>query len=69
MNAQTLLSDVMQRPLPDLAPAEALGAIPGWDSLKMVRLMLRLEEHVGRELTEDELGSIATVGDVERLLG
>ena len=35
----------------------------------MVRLMLRLKEHAGRELSEAELESIAVVGDVQRLLG
>ena len=46
-----------------------LKQIAGWDSVMMVRLMLRLEQRAGRELSEAELEAIVTVGDVARLLG
>jgi acyl carrier protein len=69
VKAETLLAEVMQRPLPFVAATTALEDIPGWDSVTMVRLMLRLEERVGRELSEAELEAITTVGDVDRLLG
>ena len=68
-NAADLLADILQKPVVAAGPATPLGDIPGWDSLMMVRLMLRLEEHAGRELSEAELESIAVVGDVQRLLG
>lgn len=35
----------------------------------MVRLMVRLEQHLGRELDESEMGGLTTIGDVQRLLG
>ena len=68
VKAENLLADILQRPVA-ASPATPLGDLPGWDSLMMVRLMLRLEEHAGRELSEAELESIAVVGDVQRLLG
>lgn len=69
MSVESVLAAVMQRPLPPVNAGMELKAIPGWDSLMMVRLMLRLEEIAGRELSEAELEAIVTVGDVERLIG
>jgi acyl carrier protein len=69
MNVETLLAEVMQRPLPPVTGATALKDIAGWDSVVMVRLMLRLEERAGRELGEAELEAIVTVEDVARLIG
>ncbi len=34
----------------------------------MVRLMLTLEETLGRELSESEIEAVATVADVERII-
>jgi acyl carrier protein len=45
-----------------------LADIDGWDSLKGVRLVLRLEEIVGRELLEDDIERLQSVGDIDRLL-
>lgn len=69
LNIQDLLSDVMQRSAPPVTPATVLAAIPGWDSVMMVRLMLTLEERIGRELTDVELEGMTTVGHVEKLAG
>jgi acyl carrier protein len=63
-----LLSGVMQRPAPPLPSSTALADIPGWDSIMMVRLMLSLEERLGRELTEGEIEGVATIANVERLM-
>ncbi len=45
-----------------------LANIDGWDSLKGVRLVLRLEEIVGRELSEEDIEKLQSVADVDRLL-
>ena len=45
-----------------------LAKLEGWDSLKGVRLVLRLEEIVGRELSEDDIEKLQSVGDIDRLL-
>jgi acyl carrier protein len=63
-----LLSSVMQRPVSPLPSATALAEIPGWDSIMMVRLMLSLEETLGRELTEREIEGVATIANVEQLM-
>ena len=68
MSISDLLSSVMQRPVSPLPSSTALAEIPGWDSIMMVRLMLSLEERLGRELTESEIEGVATIANVERLM-
>jgi acyl carrier protein len=68
MNACELIAEVLRTNVA-ISPAETLLAdIQGWDSLKGVRLVLRLEEIVGRELSEDDIEKLQSVGDVDRLL-
>ncbi|MBO6900912.1 MAG: acyl carrier protein [Rhizobiaceae bacterium] len=59
----------MNRTVEPQAAETNLSDIAGWDSIMTVRLMLAVEEVVGRELTEAELEALVTVGDVERLVG
>ncbi len=40
-----------------------------WDSLAHMRIILGLEERLDRQLTADEVVEIATLNDVERILG
>jgi acyl carrier protein len=69
MDIVELLQEVSGRPIRGLDSSLLLSKIAGWDSLAMVRLMVQLEQLLGRELAEDELGALMTVGDVQRLLG
>ena len=68
MDAHALLAEIVRKPLPALDRATPLNAIAGLDSLGMVNLVLKLEGALDRELTEDELGRLVTVRDVEDLL-
>ena len=68
LNVSDLLSSVMQRPVPPVPSSTALADIPGWDSIMIVRLMLSLEETLGRELSESEIEAVATVANVEQLM-
>lgn len=68
MDALNLIADIVQRVLEPLAPDTPLQSIPGWDSLKLVQLVLRLETQLNRELTEDEIEGLLAIGDVDRLL-
>lgn len=69
MNVNELLLDALRQPLPPVAPSTVLADIPGWDSIVMVRLMVAVEEALGRELTESEIEAVTTVSDIERLVG
>ena len=68
MNARALIAELTRRNPVTCQDNTLLADIDGWDSLKGVRLVLRLEEIVGRELSEDDIEGLQSVGDVERLL-
>lgn len=45
-----------------------LNELKNWDSLRYVRLVVAIEEKLGRELTDEEAEGLSTVGDVQALL-
>ena len=47
----------------------ALGITTQWDSLAHMRLILALEERLGRQLGPQDIVGIACLGDVVALLG
>ena len=68
MEARLLIAEILKADNAILAPATPLSEIAGWDSLKMVRLVMRIEETIQRELNESELERLCTVSDVAQLL-
>jgi acyl carrier protein len=68
MHARELIAEVLRTSVPIPVDDVLLAQIEGWDSLKGVRLVLRLEEIVGRELSEDDIEKLQSVEDVDRLL-
>jgi len=69
VNAHDLVAEIVQKKVPAAATVTLLRDVDGWDSMHMVRLVLRLEEIVGRQLSEPELETLESVRDVERILG
>jgi acyl carrier protein len=68
MHARELIEEVLRTNVSIPTNDVLLARIEGWDSLKGVRLVLRLEEILGRELTEDDIDKLQSVEDVDRLL-
>jgi acyl carrier protein len=68
MNARMLIAEIVRRAAVVDSGGTPLAEIEGWDSLKAVRLVLRMQEIVGRELSEDEIAGLHSVADVDRLL-
>jgi acyl carrier protein len=68
MHARELITEVLRRSTLVSSDNVLLAHIEGWDSLKGVRLVLRLEEILGRELSESDIERLQSVGDVDRLL-
>ncbi len=68
MDGQSLIAEILRRDA-KVSAGTALSDIDGWDSLKGVKLILRLEEVTGAELSEASIESLQTVGDIDRLLG
>lgn len=67
MDASSLIAEILRRE-PAVTAETSLSDIDGWDSLKGVKLILRMEEISGSELSENEIETIRTVGDVDRIL-
>jgi acyl carrier protein len=68
MQATDLIAEVLRSSISIPHGDMPLAELEGWDSLKGVRLVLRLEEIIGRELSEDDIERLQSVHDVERLL-
>lgn len=68
MDARALLSEIVKKSQASCSGDALLAEIDGWDSLKGVRLVLRLQEVIGRELSEADIVGLQRVSDIERLL-
>jgi acyl carrier protein len=68
MDARELLAEILRSSVSIANNQMSLAHIEGWDSLKGVRLVLRLEEIIGRELSEADIEKLQSVADVDRLL-
>lgn len=68
MNSRELIASIIRKDTLVCEDNTLLSDVGGWDSLKGVRLVLRLEELTGRELSESEIEGLQSVGDVSRIL-
>jgi acyl carrier protein len=68
MQARQLIAEILRNNAVIPQGEILLANVDGWDSLKGVRLVLRLEEIVGRELSEDDIAKLQSVEDVDLLL-
>lgn len=68
MKARQIIAEITRR---DVAGDDdtLLHDLDGWDSLKGVQLVLKLEQTIGRRLSESELERLRSIKDVELLLG
>jgi acyl carrier protein len=66
--ATRLLADALMITERDVPPGARLGQVEQWDSLAHARLLMALEEKLGRQLTTDEAVAIETLDDIARLL-
>jgi len=64
----TTLARAFKVPRLRYRPDTAIGSIPGYDDTNFVRSILALEREFGIELHEDEVDSIATLGDIVSVL-
>jgi len=65
--AKALLAQALGAPA-DIGDDASIANTPAWDSLAHVRLMLAIEQRLGRALASDEAARIESVGDVAALL-
>jgi acyl carrier protein len=68
MDARALIAEITRSDLAAQDDNTLLADVENWDSLRAVRLVLRLEEITGRPLGEADIDHLKTIGDVARLL-
>lgn len=64
----TIFRDVFDDETLVISPALTAKDVPGWDSLRNIRLMLTVEKAYGIRLTASEIGKLQNVGDLARLV-
>lgn len=67
-DARALIGKSLGLPETDIDAATTLETCPAWDSLAHFRLVLALEENLGRTLTPMETVEITSFNSVENLL-
>lgn len=68
MSAQAVVAEALGC-APESVPADAaIGTLPAWDSLAHLKIVLVLEERIGRQLTTDEILEVTSVETIARLL-
>ncbi len=66
--ARRLVADSLERDLEEVPPDGTLETVPGWDSLGHLRIILAVEEALGRSLQGAEIAAIAGIADLTLLL-
>lgn len=64
-----LLAETLGRPMPPLTPETRFEALPGWDSVIHLSVLLEAERAAGRALTARQMVEARTVGDLLGALG
>jgi acyl carrier protein len=68
MTAHELIAEIIQRPASSIDQNAEFRHLEGWDSLRAVALILRLEQITGEPLSETEIETLESIRDLERLL-
>lgn len=69
MSARQLLAAALGCPEEAIAPESAIGTLPQWDSLAHIKIVLTVEERLGRSLSTDEILAITSLAAIDQLLG
>tara|TARA_X000001036_G_scaffold420893_1_gene442193 strand:+ start:517 stop:753 length:237 start_codon:yes stop_codon:yes gene_type:complete len=67
-NILTVASEVFEVNEKDLSQDTKLNEIENWDSLKFMAFIISIEEKFSVNLDGDQIASLLTLGDLERVL-
>lgn len=67
-SARRLLADALAIGEGDLPANPRIGAIEQWDSLAHTRILLALEERIGKPLDPEEAVAIESLDDIARVI-
>jgi len=68
MTARRLLAEALALPEPALPVNPRLGQIEQWDSLAHLRILLAIEEHIGKPLDAEIAITIESLDDIARVI-
>jgi len=68
VSARALLAGALGCPPEAVLPDCAIGTLPAWDSLAHIKVVLALEERIGRALTTEEILEVTSLPSIARLL-
>lgn len=54
--------------LPDVAATDGIGALPAWDSLGHMHIILALEAELGGQLGPGDIAGLRTVSDIAQIM-
>jgi len=66
--AKTLLAEASLRQVSEVPDNASVSNFDGWDSLSHMRLIMAMEEKLGRELPPEAVVDIASLADVAKYL-
>ena len=66
--AKVILAEALNRAPGEIGADAAIGETQGWDSLAHLRLLLAIEEKLGKDLPGTLVVSIKTIEDVQSLI-
>lgn len=68
MQPRKLIADILGRNSEDLLNIENFEEIDGWDSLAYLKLIIKIEQDFGVQLTPSQLKSIVDLCSLQKLL-
>jgi acyl carrier protein len=67
-HARAVLAQALNIAVEKVGDTARIGELESWDSLGHMRLVLAIEQHLGRELSAEEIVELASLADVQKLL-
>lgn len=66
--AAEIIAGILGCPVGDVTAETPVGALPQWDSMAHLNIIMAFEKRLGRQLTAEETGTLASVGSFAALL-
>jgi acyl carrier protein len=66
--ARALVATALGKSIDEVPSDGAIATVPGWDSLGHVRLMMSLEQRLGRTLMPEEIVRLQSVAAIASML-
>lgn len=63
-----IVSDVLELPIERVTPEMVSEKVENWDSVRHLSIMMSLEERFGIELEPEEVESMLSVAEIERVI-